>query len=1034
MKKIMIVLGAVFVLLIGALIALPYLFKDKIIAEVKNAANERLTAKLDFSDVDLSVFRHFPKLAVGLNDLSITGTGPFDGVRLLYCKRLDLAINLRSVLFGDKIAINGLHLNEPDVRVHVLSNGAANYDITKPTPEPAPAAEPDAAGGVIQLEYYAIRNGHIFYDDRSLDMRADLSGVEHSGSGEFTADIYDLVTETTVQALTVDYGGIEYLSKAKADLQATINADMPNMKFTMKDNRLLLNELTVLANGWVALPNDEDITMDLSFSTPQNTFKSLLSLVPGAYTQDFGQVKANGAIQFAGMVKGAYNDSAYPAFRLDFKVDNADFKYPSLPLGVNNINVDAKINSPSSKIDDITVKIPAFSLRIGSNPIEGYFNLSKPESDPTVDTKIKGILNLSELSKAFPMEGVQELSGIIRADILAKASMSQVERQAYEQVTMAGDFSIQNIVYRSSDMPTVRINTLSAALSPQKLDLRSFDARLGKSDLRASGVIDNVLAYFSTNKTMKGNLNFNSTLFDANEWLEEEPAAAAAGPAAGPGKAPADVPAEDEAMFDRWDFTVDGRIGMLKYDVYTITGMALQGHFTPNKMDVSNFALKIGESDLNGSGQVLNAWNYLYDNQTVSGVLNLNSRYFDLNQFMTEEPTAGTSGGGAAPAAAAPAEEGVIPVPENMDMTLNAKFGKVRYTNLDLENLDGQVVVRNSAARLKDCTANVLGGQVAVNGEYNTRDLSKPKFNMDLALQDMGFKTAYQNFVTIKTMAPVAQFIDGKFNTTLSMSGILGQDMMPDFNTLSAAGFLETVNAVISNFKPVAEIGNKLNVEYLKNNLELGNTRNWFEIKDGKVTVKPFDVKVRDIAMRIGGSHGISSDMDYLIVSKVPRKVMGSAANAGLNLLSKEASKYGVNIAQGEFINVQFNLTGTMANPRVAMKVLGSDGESTLKDEAAAAGQALVDQAKDSLRRVAEKEVEKVKEKARETVEQAKDTLTKVATQKVEEAKEKAAEEIKKEAGKVLEKEAADKAGRKVEEVKEKLDKWDPFKKKKDGN
>ena len=1014
MKKVLLILGALILLMLGSLIVLPYFFKDEIVAEVKKAANENLTATLDFSDVDLSVFRNFPKLSVGLNDLRITGAGQFDGVQLLNCKRLDLAVDLWSVLFGDKIAIKGLYLNEPVIRVYVLSNGAANYDITKP--EPMPAAAPAETGGIVQLEQYAIRNGRILYDDRSLELRAELDGIEHAGSGEFTADIYDLVTQTTVEALTVDYGGLQYLRKANAKLDATIQADMPAMKFTMKDNTLQLNEMNLSADGWVALPNEEDITMDLRFSTPQNTFKSLLSLVPGAYTQDFDQVQANGSIQFAGMAKGTYNETSYPAFQLDFKIAKADFKYPSLPLGVSNINVDARINSPSSKLDDMTVKIPAFSLRIGSNPLEGYFNLSKPESDPTVDTKIKGVLNLGELSKAFPMEGVQELSGIIRADVLAKASMSRIERQAYDQVQMAGDFSMQNMIYRATGTPTVRINNLSAGLSPQKLDLRAFDARLGKSDLRASGAIDNLLAYFSTNKTMTGNLTFASTLFDANEWLSEEPAAADAG------KTPSDVPAAEEALFDRWDFTVDGRIGMLKYDVYTITGMALQGHFTPNKMDISNFTMKIGDSDLTGSGQVLNAWNYLYDNQTVRGVLKLNSKYFDLNQFMTEESAA----------AETPAATGVIPVPENVDMTLNAQFAKIMYTNLALENLDGQVAVRDGVARLKDCTAGVLGGRVAVAGEYDTRDLSKPAFNVDFALQDMGFKTAYENFVTVKSLAPIARFIDGKFNTSLSMSGILGQDMMPDFKTLSAAGFLETINAVINNFKPVAEIGNKLNVEYLKNNLELGNTRNWFEVKDGRVAVKPFDVKSRDVAMRISGSHGINADMDYQILSKVPRKVMGAAANAGLSLLSKEASRYGVNIAQGEFINVQFNLTGTMANPKVAMKVLGSDGESSLQAEAVATGQALAAQVKDSLMRVAEKETEKIKAKAEETVQQAKDTLAKVANQKVEEAKEKATEELKKEAGKVLPKEAADKAGQKVDEVKQKLDKWDPFKKKKD--
>ena len=72
---------------------------------------------------------------------------------------------------------------------------------------------------------------------------------------------------------------------------------------------------------------------------------------------------------------------------------------------------------------------------------------------------------------------------------------------------------------RAAGTPAVKINTLDAGLSPQKLDLRQFDARLGRSDLRATGQIDNLLAYFSTTKTMTGAMTFNSGYFDANEWM-----------------------------------------------------------------------------------------------------------------------------------------------------------------------------------------------------------------------------------------------------------------------------------------------------------------------------------------------------------------------------------------------------------------------------------------------------------------------------------------------------------------------------------
>lgn len=1024
MKKIVFGIAIVLLLFIGALVALPFLFKDQIVEQVKLTANESLTATLNFEDVSLSVFRHFPQLSIGLQGLEITGTGQFDGVKLLQCKQMDVTIDLWSAIFGDQIAIKGFYLNEPKIRVYVLEDGSANYDITKPEPEPATA--PASGGGTIKLEKYAIKDGQVFYDDRSLDMRMELLGLNHEGSGEFTADIYDLVTTTNAEKLSVNYEGMQYLRNAQANWNATLNADMASMKFTLKENDLQVNALKMQVDGWFQMPNDTDYLMDLKFASPQNTFKSFLSIIPGAYTQDFEGVKADGTVQFGGMVRGKYNDTTYPAFKIDLVIANGNVKYPSLPLGISGINVKASVNSPSSTLNAMTINIPSFALRIGSNPISGHFNLKTPETNPTVDTKITGTLNMGELSKAFPMEGVQELSGIIRADIAAKASMNQIDAGQYEQVQMSGDFDIQNLNYRAAGMPPVKINALSASLSPQFVSLKNFDARLGKSDLRASGRIDNVLAYFSTTKTMTGSVNMRSSYFDANEWMTET------APDPDAGKVPTASAEATEKVFDRWDFSVDGAIGKMVYEDYKLSDLVLVGNFTPNKMTFDNFGMKIGDSDLSGNGRVLNAWDYLFDNRTVSGVVNLKSNYFDLNPFMTEAAAATTE---------APPVESVMLVPENVDMTINASFAKVRYTDLDLQNLDGQIIVQNGSAQLKDFTAGVLGGEIAIAGEYNTQDPAKPAFNVDMAMQNMGFKTAFQNFVTVKTLAPIAQYMDGAFNTTLSMSGLLGKDMVPDFATLSAAGFMETINAFVNNFKPLNEIGNKLNVSYL-NKLELKNTKNWFEIRDGKITVKPFNLQMRDVAMQIGGSHGLNSDMSYQIMTKVPRTALeknavGSAANSGLKWISGEASKFGVNVAQGEFLNIRFDLTGTLTNPKVGFKILPSDGESTLKEEATATAKATLNQAKDSLRTIATQELDKAKAKATAAAEKAIDSLKNVASQKVEEVKEKAVQEV----GKALGDKVGEEAGKKVdealkqnkttEEVKQKLENWNPLKKKK---
>jgi len=352
-------------------------------------------------------------------------------------------------------------------------------------------------------------------------------------------------------------------------------------------------------------------------------------------------------------------------------------------------------------------------------------------------------------------------------------------------------------------------------------------------------------------------------------------------------------------------------------------------------------------------------------------------------------------------------------------------------------------------AKIEDCTANAFGGLIGLAGEYNTQDLSKPSYNIDLALQNMGFKEAYKNFVTVQKLSPIANLMDGKFNTNLSMSGLLGQDMTPDLNTLSAAGFLETISAILSNFKPTQDIANKLNMPYLSR-LELGNTKNWFEIKNGAVSIKPFNVQVRDVAMQIGGTHSISQEMNYQIVTKTPRSAMqknavGSGINSGLSFLSGEASKYGVNIAQGEFINVRFDLTGSIASPKVAIKVLGSDGERSIQEEAGSAAQATIDKAKDTLSTIANQKLDEAKAKAKAAADKAADSLRNLANQKINDAANKAKEEVAKRAGEEIGQKAGEAVGKKAEEalgdqgkktvddVKNKLDKWDPFKKKKSG-
>jgi hypothetical protein len=960
MKKVLLGVASVFVLLIAAAVALPFLFKKQIVQAVKDSVNATVDASVDFKNVNLSLFRNFPDFTLGLQGLTVDGHAPFEGVRLADVADFSISLDFWSVVGGgNPLKINRVALHKPKIHVIVLEDGRANYDITKPSPEPV-AGEPTQFQ--INLEKYGITDGTLIYDDRSAGMLVDARQLNHSGSGDLTADVYDLDTETRIDSLNVNYGSITYLRNAKTRLDAVLNADMKNMKFTLKDNDLRINALQILADGWVKL-NEASYEMDLKFRAPSNQFKDLLSLIPGAYTRGFEGVKASGRFAFEASLVGTYDDKAgkMPAFSLSLNVENGQFQYPDLPFGIAAIMAQASVKSPSSNFDQLTVDMPRFSFQLNKSPFEGNFHLRTPISNPDVDTRLKGTINLAEFAKAFPVEGMESLNGIVTTDMTLKAKMSDMEVVQYENVNASGYVRINDMTYDAADMPPVKILTLDANLTPKQLTINNFDSKLGKSDLRADGNIGNYLAYFSPEKTMTGNLRFRSGFFDADEWISNESSTTTT-----------EIKADSAAtaqVFDRFDFNIDGQMDRIQYGDYKLFNTVAKGNITPNKLTISDFQTKIGNSDLQASGVVSNLFDYVFKNETLSGNINLSSSLLDLNEFMQAPPTGTAS---ASQPATAEASSPVL-VPEKIDMVINAKIGRVKYTNLDLSDLSGALLVRDQSVQLDQVKANGLGGAMALSGSYNTQDPAKPAFDLKYDMQRMGMRDAFNTFNTFQKLAPVGKFMEGKFSTSLSLTGTLGLDLYPQLSSLSADGFFETLEGILNGFKPLEKVGDMLNINEIKR-VDLKNIKTWFEVKDGKVEVKEFPVKVKDIGLTVAGIHGLDQSMDYKLKLKIPRKLLDknavtASANTGLNLLNKEASKLGLNLNAGEFVNVIVNLTGSISDPKVAVKLLGTDGKpldvvETVKEEVKAKVEEKVEEVKETVKEEIDKQKEELRKKA----------------------------------------------------------------------
>lgn len=518
-KKIAITFAILLVVLFAAAACIPLIFKKEIVAKVKSSINNKVNAKVDFKEFDLSLISSFPNLGIKLNDLAIVGVDSFAKDTLANIKQLQLNLNLMSVINGGTYEINAINLDEPTIYAKVLKSGRANWDIMKPDSTNT-IADTAKTSFKAALQNYSIEKGKITYDDASLNFYMQAENLNHTGKGDFTQDLFTLNTQSDIEKLTVKYGGIPYLNKVNLNAELPLDIDMKQMKFTFGENKIKLNELLLSAVGYLSMPNETDMVMDFKFDAQKSDLKNFLSLIPAIYSANFKDLEASGKFTMNGTAKGTYNEKSIPAFNVNLAIENGKIKYPALPSAINNIQVKSNISNPDGIMDHTVVSVPAFHLEFGGAPIDGRLLVKTPISDPFVDMALKGNLDLKQLTAIFPMKDMT-LSGILNADVQAAGRKSSIDKGQYQDFKASGQMQASNFVYEGKNVPMpVSVPSAKMSFSPQNITLSELTAKVGKSDFAANGTVNNYLTYiFQKNQLLKGNFNLSSGLIDVNELM-----------------------------------------------------------------------------------------------------------------------------------------------------------------------------------------------------------------------------------------------------------------------------------------------------------------------------------------------------------------------------------------------------------------------------------------------------------------------------------------------------------------------------------
>ncbi|MBL7932075.1 MAG: hypothetical protein JNL60_09235, partial [Bacteroidia bacterium] len=687
------------------------------------------------------------------------------------------------------------------------------------------------------------------------------------------------------------------------------------------------------------------------------------------------------------------------------------------------LKADLDMDMPKMKF---TFKENEFSLNDLTLGFDGYVLM--PDTNIDMDlkflakqTEFKAILSLipSVYSKDFASV---KTSGKLALDGHAKGRYNASQMPAF-----GVNLSIADAMFKYPSLPKSvnNINVDVKVLNPTG-DLDATTVDVNKFHLEMAGNPIDLVAHVKTpisDPGVKANLKALIVLSSVKDFVPLEKGDNMDGTIKADISIDGHMSAIDKKEFDKFKANGALEIDKMNYKTatlpYEVKLNTMKLNFTTQYVELAAFDALMGKSDIRANGKIDNLLQYVFKDELIKGTFALNSNLMDLNELMASTDTAA-----AAPTATTAADTAamtVFEVPANYDFNLDAKINKVLYTNMVLDNLVGNIVVRDQKLDMTNLRMNVIGGALTINGYYETTNKKKPTVGVNLKMENFDIQTTFKTFNTVKKIAPIGEYAKGMFSATLeNFKTSLNEKMEPDLNAVDAHGVFKTNKVSVGGFPPFVKLGDALKIDKLKN-MDVDNVNANYTIKNGRINLEPFNTKIAGINTNIAGSTGLDQTIDYKYKMEVPRSMFGSAANDVVNgLLGQLNAKAGTNVALGDKINVNVSMGGTITNPTIktGMKDEGkSDGGGAVATATTQAFNAGVDKAAEEAQKILEEakaQCEKQKGEARaqaetqkqqgyaeadKLVEQASNPIAKVAAKK---AAEKAKQEVDKRVQKIV--------------------------------
>ncbi len=721
-KKILKITGLLLLLVLGGLIAVPFFLEAKIGDLIKNNVNKNINATLDFSEVNLSLLRSFPKAELRIQDLYLLTEGPFEGDTLFKSKSISLEMGIKELLkgAGEPITINSLIFDKAVLKLKTDKQQNANYSIA--IEEGTNSKNETASSGfTFGLESFQLMNSEIIYEDLNSGVLLEVKDIEHKGKGDLSLEISELDTQTSAM-VSFELDSTRYLENTMVILEALIGVDLKTNTYSFLKNEGFINKLPLVFEGFVRIFEDKQ-EVAIKFKTPSSEFDNFLAVIPEVYTQNIKDVKTTGIFNIEGEIAGIIDDEYIPEFNIQIDARDASVKYPDLPKAIKNINMDLSIKNTSGLAEDTYVDINKASFAIENDSFELSSKITELLGNTKVRSHIVCNMDLANISEAYPIPEAIDLKGLLNADINTSFDMESIEKKRYENTTLNGHLKVNELRYNSDNLSgPLKIHDASMVFFPAKVLLNNMNGQLGKTDFKIDGTIKNLLGFVFNDEKVTGSFKMNSNTFDLGDFMSKEDITEPGKDKSVLNQESTELTAEKIQIPAFLDCTIDARANSVVYDNLILRNVKGQLKIVDQQAILSNFQSSFYNGTLNLNGYTSSKGETPgFSMQLDMSSLDLEDTFKNVELFRILAPMAAALKGNL---------NSVIKISGN----LNDDFTP------DLKTISGNVLAEVSAMELNPENAKILN---TLNSRLNFIEVDK--FNLKTLKTILSFKDGTVN-------------------------------------------------------------------------------------------------------------------------------------------------------------------------------------------------------------------------------------------------------------------------------------------------